>query len=278
MITFNVPKTNRHLLLTLSLICTFAASSCKKSEEVTASKQPTVTQAIAIYSNELVRQHPADLVGAAPATQTSSLPLSYMTYITAKNPTILTREGAATNKDVYDYNLSVTEHWKKMWCTAALKSIMQKYGVSVVVARLVDTERREHSLAVCGNYSPPTPPPQSGAPMADEGGFTTTQICKAAMSVEYGREPGIMAATVLTDHVQVKYERPSDGKSFSYRCRLNNGQVLLWDDSLVGARWYGSEPNDSKLIYFAKDGQLRIQDVIREEVNREKVFSRNDLM
>jgi hypothetical protein len=117
-----------------------------------------------------------------------------------------------------------------------------------------------------------SPAPATAAP-AQTGLFTLNQICKAGLSVMYGRDPNIMSAVTNEDQVQVKYTRPTDGKAMSYRCKLEQGLILTWDDSIAGARWYGLELGDSKLEYRIIGDQLIVRDMIKGEISSEKACS-----
>lgn len=76
---------------------------------------------------------------------------------------------------------------------------------------------------------------------------------------------------MYVDHVQVRYSRPSDGKRFSYRCRLSGDLILVWDDSLSNARWYGDLASDAKIKFQVEgDGVLIRQESVLGTVIEKK--------
>lgn len=107
--------------------------------------------------------------------------------------------------------------------------------------------------------------------------FTTEQICKAGIASMYKRDPKTIKTTTLSENiVKIEYQRPQDKKMFSYKCRLVDNSIQTYDTSLNGARWYGSEPSDSKLMYLKKNDRLIIRDIFNENI-QEYYYSVNDL-
>ena len=100
---------------------------------------------------------------------------------------------------------------------------------------------------------------------ADTAPFTLSQICLAGVATFYGRRIDIMKAQVLPEgEIRVTYNRPEDGRPFSFKCRnhpKSNYRLNLLDESLNGARWYGEDMADKQTFYTVKDNILIIRTV-----------------
>lgn len=107
--------------------------------------------------------------------------------------------------------------------------------------------------------------------------FTTEQICKAGLALMYGRDPAIMQASPASNYISIKYIRPIDGKKMNYRCKLDRFYILTWDEFVADARWYGSLPSDTKLVFEVSYGKLLVQDLVKGAINNEKWYTSESL-
>lgn len=229
------------------------------------------------YSAKLVSEHPDDFSGFESAEQTMESPLSFVTRFTAKGVAMLSRPRAPSDVTALKHNEELTSHWTRSYCTTELKSTMKSQGVFMSTGIVVDASGNKHTIAGCLLEAGGEIPPDTGRPIQDVGGFTTAQICKAGFSVWLGRDMATMHTNELGDHVQIQYARPSDGKEFSYRCRLENNYILSWDDKINGVRWYGSEPGDWKVWYNVENGKLLIKSIAGDRLSEQKWFSIADI-
>lgn len=107
--------------------------------------------------------------------------------------------------------------------------------------------------------------------------FDNKKICKAGIATMYKQQVSIMSVDTASDgNIRVSYSRPQDGKHFSYRCKLNNGNVLTYDESLTGARWYGSRAGDSQLRYSVVGGKLHIRDIYQSLTGKRETLHENN--
>ncbi|MFS2003811.1 hypothetical protein ACEN9F_09315 [Duganella sp. CT11-25] len=262
---------NYHNLITLLCLVT-ALTAC--GEEAAPAKKITPSAVLERFATELVKQHKSEIQGHSAPIQTLETPLSYVTQFFTNTPAMLTATSNDGDKSLYEKNLAITEKWQQMYCTDALQARLRETGIAIASAQLIDSAAGEkHSLAMCVATQPKSPPTSSNSALPETGQFSLSQICKAGLSLVYSRDTGIMSATVNGDQVQVKYTRQTDGKAMSYRCKLHQGLILTWDDSIAGARWYGSDLRDSKLEYQVTGDQLVVRDIINGSVSSEKLFS-----
>lgn len=237
----------------------------------------TPTESLDHYATELVKLHQSELQSHSTAIQMQVSPLSYLTDFSTNNQAILTSDMSASDQSDYKKISAITEQWQKMYCTKALQSLMQENGIEIASARLIDALGKARSTAMCIAPHVKNTPPLSDATTPRTAQFSLSQICKAGLSLVYGRDTNIMSAKMNGDQVQVQYTRPTDGKAMSYRCKLDQALILTWDDSIAGARWYGSEPGDSKLEYRITGEQLVVRDMIKGVVSNEKTYSPADI-
>lgn len=266
----------RNDLYPFTLLCLAAAvlTACEKK----ASPPPTPAALLDRYATELVKQHKSEIQGHSAPIQTLETPLSYVTQFFTTTPAMLTAHVNTGAPSVYEKNLAITEKWQQMYCTDTLQTLLRETGIAIASAQLIDSAAgQKHSLAMCVATQPKSPPTPSNSSLPNTGSFSLSQICKAGLSVMYGRDTSIMSATVSGGQVQVKYTRPADNKAMSYRCKLDHGLILTWDDSIAGARWYGSEPGDSKLEFRVTGNQLLIRDIQNGNIGSEKSFSPADM-
>lgn len=269
-------KNYKNLIAVIHLSAALAACG-----EKTAQPQKTDTTPAPFldrYASELVKEHKSELLSHSAALKTQVSPLSYLTDFSTDDPAMLTRDIDAGDKSAIEKNRAITERWQEMYCTNTLQSLMQETGTAIASARLIDSFGKSRSVAMCIVRQPKVPPPLPDSAPVDTGQFSLGQICKAGISVVYGRDTSIMTTTTTDGkQAQVKYTRPTDGKAMSYQCKLDQGHILTWDDSLAGARWYGAATGDTKLKYHVIGDRLVIQDVIDGRVTNEKSYSFADI-
>lgn len=263
-----------HPITSLCLVA--ALTACGK--EAAPAKKITPSAVLDRFATELVKQHKPEIHGHSAPIQTLETPLSYVTQFFTNTPAMLTSIGNDGDKSVYEKNLAITEKWQRMYCTDALQARLRETGIAIASAQLIDSAAgQKHSLAMCVATQPKSPSTPSNFGPPETGQFSLSQICKAGLSLVYGRDTGIMSATVNGDQVQVKYTRQTDGKAMSYRCKLHLGLILTLDDSIAGARWYGLDLRDSKLEYQVTSDQLVVRDIINGSVSSEKSYSASQI-
>ncbi|MCQ9423462.1 hypothetical protein NRB16_08000 [Pseudomonas sp. LJDD11] len=91
--------------------------------------------------------------------------------------------------------------------------------------------------------------------------FTPAEICKATISVEFGRDVKIMKAKMAGDNPEVSYSR-DDGDSFKYQCQVSSDTVV-WRGFLNDTRSWGRwrtrySEGDSLLTYRIESSSLTI--------------------
>jgi hypothetical protein len=231
------------------------------------------------YSANLVMLHGAKVEKAFPARQTMEEPVSFLINFKVSDPNLLSSHIGQIDGSLFERNKAITRLWEGMFCTNMLKEIMRSRGIFIVSGALVDGDAQTHSAAMCLANSGTTTAAEEAQPTSqknEELNFSTSQICKAGLSVMYGRDVGIMKSSVMSDYVQVRYNRPANASFVAYRCRIASGHILTWDESLNGARWYGEAADDSKLTYRISSSKLLIQDIVRGQVANQKEFSLAD--
>ena len=271
---------NKFLALVL---LSLAFAGCEKKEAPSAVESERVGNiSLDAYADELVKRNSAQIASFAPSFETLHSPLSYLTVFQSNDPNMLTSEVKQGDSAGFTRNSGITLRWQQTYCSDALQSLMQREGIALASGQIVDASGKKHSLAMCvanqpKSSSPPALNDASPDKLADIAPFSIVQICKAGLALMYGRDPAIMTARLNNKQAQVTYIRANDDKVMSYRCLLDNGYLLTWDDSIAGARWYGSEPGDTKLTYQVKRRRLILQDVINGKVNAEKSYSLSEI-
>lgn len=97
---------------------------------------------------------------------------------------------------------------------------------------------------------------------ANAAGFSTEDICKAAIAVEMGREVSTMKTVTAGPEPEITYKRKADGKKFSYRCTLDGNRVV-WKTFLTDEKQWGRWRNgeyDSVITYAIQGDKLHIED------------------
>jgi len=108
--------------------------------------------------------------------------------------------------------------------------------------------------------------------------FTNIQLCKAAISVEMGKDPSIMKARGNGDLVELQYIRDNDGTLWKYQCKIINGNQIMWrtagDDNTPNrlGRWRDN-PLDSTIMFSVSGNTLTIS----ESDLGDKTFHQSDL-
>lgn len=254
-----------------------AFSACVESNNAIAA--PDIPEkSLKAYATALAKKSPADLSVSGSPVQSLESPLSYRTVFIANNawalPTNQASGGAQSNSEA---NLARTKKWQATYCTDELRAIMQQHTIKIASANLIDAKGQSRSIAMCISQSAKSPPPPKDLGATGEGVFSSVQICRAALSVTFGRDISIMKGRIVDGLAQVKYVRNTDKRELSYRCKLENNFVLTWDESISDARWYGGNASDFQIRYSVSGKILLIQDMIKGEVNKEKQFSLAEL-
>lgn len=220
------------------------------------------------YATGLVKKQPALLTSAGPATATTNG--SYMTVFKATAMTI--------RKDTNEGRLAFTEQWQKAYCTDELKAVMAREDLIVAAAKLVDSKDKPISYAVCVAEQPKNAPTDKDKGVTQAGVFSAIQVCRAALSTLFQRDIGSMKGAMVDGFAQVTYTRPTGVKrDMSYRCKLADGVVFTWDNTISGARWYGTAEDGRRMRYSVSGSQLLVADVIGTSVNRQARFTLAEL-
>lgn len=66
--------------------------------------------------------------------------------------------------------------------------------------------------------------------------------------------------------------------AFALLPALSRGLILTRDETLSGARWYGANPDDSKLKYRFSESSLIVQDTGNGVVLNEQAFSMGQIL
>lgn len=256
--------------------CFLLGAYVEISRAAAATESPE--KSLKTYAMDLAKKNSTDFSVSGSPIKSLDSPLTYRTVFLAKNvsslPTTQTSNGSL--KEV-DANLARTKKWQATYCTDELRAIMLQHKIYVASANLIDAKGKSRSTAMCISQTAKSSPPKTDFGLAGDGAFNSVQICRAALSLSFGRDLSIMRGKMLDGFAQVKYVRTSDSREFSYRCKLINGLVLTWDDSISGARWYGENPSDFQIKYSVSGNLLLIQELIKGKVNKEKNYSFADL-
>jgi hypothetical protein len=89
--------------------------------------------------------------------------------------------------------------------------------------------------------------------------FSVSQICKAGIAVLMGQEPSIIKTSEQEGIVLLSYTRPDDGSEWKYRCRIKDGQRIIWASDT--GRWR-DDPADEQLFFRVseEDSTLEIEE------------------
>lgn len=95
--------------------------------------------------------------------------------------------------------------------------------------------------------------------------FSETDVCKAMIAFEFGKEPGIIDAVNTGGFIALQYIRPDDETLWKYHCKVQSGNKILWrsagsssEPGYVG-RWR-NDPMDPTITYSVSGGTLTIND------------------
>lgn len=75
------------------------------------------------------------------------------------------------------------------------------------------------------------------------GGFSSDQLCKAAIAMEMGRPAGTMKTMRLGEVPEISYKRP-DGDRFRYKCKVVGDRIIwsaFFNDTATWGRWRDGE-------------------------------------
>ncbi len=91
----------------------------------------------------------------------------------------------------------------------------------------------------------------------DNNQFSMAQICKAGISKVMGREPNTMASKSIGKGIfQIGYIRPTDGKTFAYKCKIEKKRII-WGS--ISGRWR-THSADSVVTYEIKGNDIHVTD------------------
>lgn len=112
---------------------------------------------------------------------------------------------------------------------------------------------------------------------AESSGFSTADICTAAIATETGRELKIIKTLTSGDMPAVGYTR-HDGDKFRYRCRVEGNRVVwqaYFPDRSAWGRWRNSS-DDAVLTFQADSEKLSISSSMTgiTDTYRKKAFGK----
>ncbi len=98
--------------------------------------------------------------------------------------------------------------------------------------------------------------------------FSRTDVCKAVISVEMGRETKTMKSLQEGNFPVISYVREDDLQEFTYRCKFV-GNYVYWsayfDNEGQWGRWRDNLEYDSQFTYKVNGGSLVVNDSQRGE-------------
>lgn len=106
--------------------------------------------------------------------------------------------------------------------------------------------------------------------------FSDAQICRAGIATNNGHAAKPVIVTSTTGRqVEVSYVRPSDKKTFRFRCSIEDSEIL-WQDEYIG-RW-----SQNLRLFYRVDSTgktLEVRSVIKGEENNPTIrkFTLQDL-
>lgn len=108
--------------------------------------------------------------------------------------------------------------------------------------------------------------------------FSETEVCKATVALEFGKNPSIISASEEGGYIALQYVRPDDETLWKYHCKIQSGNKILWrtagsasEPDYIG-RWR-NDPMDPTITYSVSGDVLTITD---SEIG-EKSFNRSEL-
>ncbi len=253
-------ESTRMRVLSLTFIVLLLAG-CKKSAEISGAASPDGPVAILTrHANGVIASSAGDIERFNLPRMTVSNPPTFLTTFVSSTETFALKQPDGLASTLLK-NQSITVRWQETYCTETLKKSMASASIFSAIGEIVDARGKSQTFAVCLVEDSKVLPAATPNALRSYGSFTTPQICRAGLSAVYSGKIGSMETKVFADHVQIKYIRPTDNKLFGYRCRVSDDRLLFWDDSLVGARWYGEQSSDSKTRFSVSSDHL----VIRQE-------------
>lgn len=127
-----------------------AIAGCEKRAGPSAVESARVgNKFLDTYADELVKHNNAQIASFAPSFETLHSPLSYLTVFQSNDPNMLTSEVEDGDSAGLTRNSDITLRWRQMYCSDALQSLMQREGIALAAAQIVDASGKKHSLAMC---------------------------------------------------------------------------------------------------------------------------------
>jgi hypothetical protein len=110
----------------------------------------------------------------------------------------------------------------------------------------------------------------STRPAAAVDATETTQACKAAIALVFGRDPKIMVIERVDDGiVYLHYTRADDSSTWRYRCKLDDDRVI-WSANDGGPLDHWRE--DQHITYRIAGGQLEVRETFGDGAVAAKSF------
>lgn len=108
--------------------------------------------------------------------------------------------------------------------------------------------------------------------------FSASQVCKASIAGMFGREVNTIKATkAKTAGVfTISYRRPSDGKRFSYDCKLSDDNVIWRESGQNSGRWDGSGDVEFNVEFSVQNDALTVTELYADSENIVHRFTMKD--
>ena len=130
----------RKIVLGITGLAALTVGCTPQAVEDKASRPTSFESAMAQYSDAIVQKSKGSITKASAPEQTTDMP-SYVVKYTAVNPALLTSKDAR--------NVGITAGWKQMFCTPALKEILNDFDVAMVSGQLYSEAGESSSMAIC---------------------------------------------------------------------------------------------------------------------------------
>lgn len=102
--------------------------------------------------------------------------------------------------------------------------------------------------------------------------FSRADVCKAAISIEMGKDTVSMKTKKAGDTPVISYVRSNDLQEFTYRCKFIDSDVI-WsgylNDEREWGRWRDDPANDAQTTFEIKGSEI----LIRNSLMGESVFT-----
>ncbi len=109
---------------------------------------------------------------------------------------------------------------------------------------------------------------------ASEVKFSKEQISKAGIATVMSKDPGIIKIDkVSKDIVYLSYLRPSDGKHWAYRCKVEGNRIIWASDT---GRWRDHK-EDSVLTYTIDGDKITIVDRFSDGSASTEIYTHKQL-